>query len=451
MKKLLYLDVEWANPKNKSICQIGLVSEDFDTEEPILPELNLYVNPEDEFDDNCISVHHITKDKTAKCKNFKNIWNDIEPYFTNSIIVGHNVSGSDLNAIVKNLTRYEIDIPELYYIDTYDLSRKLIDSYEVNNYSLSSLCEYFDIDIDNEHDAFDDACACSDLLKKLVEVYELDLNNYVQHYNITNVDEFIPYVSSVEFRRQINTLYGVLCGMQMDQKIDDKETQFIINWRKNHSHYESYDSVKHIIRVIDLILEDNIITIEEINLLKEIIAEFIQNTKSSRETLATQQLQGLISGIQSDAIIDDQEIYELQKWIYKNNFLMGHYPYDLLFNAIENILEDGIITDDEKITLKNVFDEINNPLKELNNSLIEFKGHSFCLSGNFSYGSKDKVKQYIVSKGGSVDKGIKKSTNYLVIGESGSNRYSNGTYGTKVKKAKDYNITIIKESQLIDN
>ena len=39
MKKVLYLDVEWANPKNKSICQIGLVSEDFETEEPIFPEL----------------------------------------------------------------------------------------------------------------------------------------------------------------------------------------------------------------------------------------------------------------------------------------------------------------------------------------------------------------------------------------------------------------------------
>lgn len=47
MKKVLYLDIEWANSKNKSICQIGLVSEDFETEEPIFPELNLYINPED--------------------------------------------------------------------------------------------------------------------------------------------------------------------------------------------------------------------------------------------------------------------------------------------------------------------------------------------------------------------------------------------------------------------
>ena len=53
MKKVLYLDIEWANSKNKSICQIGLVSEDFETEEPIFPELNLYINPD------CKIKHHL--------------------------------------------------------------------------------------------------------------------------------------------------------------------------------------------------------------------------------------------------------------------------------------------------------------------------------------------------------------------------------------------------------
>ena len=48
MHKMLYLDVEWANSRNKSICQIGIISEDFETEDPVYPEENLYVNPEDQ-------------------------------------------------------------------------------------------------------------------------------------------------------------------------------------------------------------------------------------------------------------------------------------------------------------------------------------------------------------------------------------------------------------------
>ena len=74
MRKVLYIDVEWANSQNKSICQIGLISEDLDTGETILPELNLYVNPEDNYDDNCIAVHHITNEKTKNCKTFKDLW-----------------------------------------------------------------------------------------------------------------------------------------------------------------------------------------------------------------------------------------------------------------------------------------------------------------------------------------------------------------------------------------
>jgi len=47
MMKLTYFDVEYANSKNKSICQLGLLCEDYHTKEPILPERNIYINPDD--------------------------------------------------------------------------------------------------------------------------------------------------------------------------------------------------------------------------------------------------------------------------------------------------------------------------------------------------------------------------------------------------------------------
>ena len=125
MKKVLYLDIEWANSKNKSICQIGLVSEDFETEEPIFPELNLYINPEDQFDENCVAVHNITKSKVKDCPNFTEVWPEIEKYFTNSIIIGHNVKSSDLNAIVKNLRRYNIDIPIIIDLSGLSFTEKI--------------------------------------------------------------------------------------------------------------------------------------------------------------------------------------------------------------------------------------------------------------------------------------------------------------------------------------
>lgn len=448
MRKVLYIDVEWANSQNKSICQIGLISEDLDTGETILPELNLYVNPEDNYDDNCIAVHHITNEKTKNCKTFKDLWPSIEEYFTKSIIVGHNVCSSDLNAVVRNLKRYSIDIPEIYYIDTYELSRKFVSSIDVKDYKLTTLCKYFDIILDNNHDAFADARACSKLLKALISNYNFVLNDYIEHYDLNDIKDFIPYVSSIEFKRELNTLYGILSGIQIDNIINKKEVDYIKSWKEKHLNFIHYKSVSHIIKVIDLILEDNIITADEVLLLNSVITDYLQYVKSSKETLATQFLQGLIRGIGADKAINDTEIYKLRNWLYKNNYLQGHYPYDLLFTEINSILEDGIITLEEKSNLSKTFKTILEPIENLNNEIVLFENNTFCLSGNFSYGSKNKVMQYIISKGGIVDKNIKKSTNFLVVGEGGSSHYSNGNYGTKIKRAKELNIIIIKENQL---
>ena len=99
-------------------------------------------------------------------------------------MVGHNVASADLDALVKMLNRYNLDIPEFYYVCTYDLAKKFIPSYLISNYCMSTLCEYFDIDIDSEHNAFDDACACSDLFKQMVEEYNVDVRLYDLDMNL---------------------------------------------------------------------------------------------------------------------------------------------------------------------------------------------------------------------------------------------------------------------------
>lgn len=82
------------------------------------------------------------------------------------------------------------------------------------------------------------------------------------------------------------------------------------------------------------------------------------------------------------------------------------------------------------------------------------EGKRVCLSGNFTYGPKSAVEKHIVAHGGIMDSGVKKSTDILLIGNEGSQDYSNGNYGTKVKKAMEYNekgckIQIIKEVDFV--
>ena len=42
-----------------------------------------------------------------------------------NIIVGHNVKGCDLNAIGKNLKKYNIAVPNFQYLDTLNISKKI--------------------------------------------------------------------------------------------------------------------------------------------------------------------------------------------------------------------------------------------------------------------------------------------------------------------------------------
>lgn len=450
MKKTTYFDVEFANNKNKSICQIGIMCEDYEDGEPYYPELNLYVNPEDGFDDNCIMIHGITKAKVENEPTFVELWKTLEKYFTNTVVIGHNVKSSDLNALVKSLRRYNIDIPEMYYICTYELAKKYVPRFEVSNYSLSCLCNYFGIDIDNEHDAFDDACACSDLFKALVDKYGIDVDDCVEKYEIKETEEFSVFAANPVIRKAISEFYGIVCGITIDEKVNDLELQYIKNWKKDNAQYNSVYEIGVILSVLDDILEDGVITIDEMNQLQNVVEYFLDSVSTSLITLATQVLDGILKGIAADGSVTEDECKGLRVWLYENNYLEHHYPFDKVLKIINDILEDGTITEEESDYLLSVIDDLLNPVESLKSNVNSVNGKHVCLSGNFAYGKKVEVEKYIVERGGNIDKSVKKSTNILIIGEYESQSYSNGTYGTKVKKAielndKGCNISIVKE------
>ena len=456
INKVTYFDVEYANPKNKSICQIGLMCEDYSTGEPYLPEKDIFINPNDDFCEYCIYVHNITPQQVKNEPLFSDVWFDIEKYFTNTIVIGHNVAASDLKALEKNLNRYNIDIPELYYICTLELAKEYIPHYEVENYSLSSLCKYFDIDIDNEHNAFDDACANADLLKSLVKKYSIDINSKIKKYIPNKTTEFQKYVSSPILRKSINEFYGLLRGFSIDNQITDEEAAYIIKWKNEHMDWIAYNEIKEIITVIDEISKDGIITVEETFKLQKAVKHYLDIIKTAPVTLATQILDGILKGIIIDKEISVEESVNLKHWLYDNIYLTGHYPFDKIMDTLESVLEDSIVTQKESEYLTRFINDLLNPVELLSTQLYSIEGKSVCLSGNFEYGKKSDVEKIILEKGGIVDNSVKQTTDFLVVGASECQAFSNGTYGTKVKKAielqeKGFGIQIVKEEDLFKN
>lgn len=450
MSKITYFDVEYANNKNKSICQIGVVCEDLETGEPYYPELDMYINPEDGFDDNCTRIHNIFPETVADSPNFPEAWKTLERYFAKAIIVGHNVASSDLNALMRALSRYNIDLPELYYICTYDLSREFVPSFSVSDYSLSTLCRHFDIDMDSEHNAFDDACACADLFKELIKTYHIDVEEKVKKFIPQQAKEHTDFLANPMLRKSVNEFYGVICGFIIDSKITDEESSYIRKWRDEHLKYSHYEQIGAIIHGIDEILLDGVITLEEATQLRDVVAAYIDTVSNSMVTLSTQVLDGILKGISADGEVSEKECKMLQQWLYDCSYLSNHYPFDKITKLLEDVLADSIVTKEESEFLQKTIDELLNPVETTKVKIYGVEGKQVCLSGNFAFGKKAEVEAFIVEKGGTVTGTITRKTDMLIIGEYECQSYSNMHYGTKVKKAMEYNtngcnIQIVKE------
>lgn len=451
MQKVTYFDVEYANSNNKSICQMGIMCENYDDKEPFYPERNIYLDPEDGFDDFCIKIHGITKERIKNELTFPEVWKDIEKYFTNAVVIGHNVAAADIDSLVKSLKRYNLDIPELYYICTLEIARRYIPKYEVPNYSMFTLCKHFGICIDNEHDAFDDACANADLFNALVQTYSLDVDSLVRKYDLRDTSEFSQYVSSPLIRKSMSEFYGIIRGFSIDGEISDEEKAYIYQWRKSYSIYANRKEIADILSVLDVILADDVVTLNELSILQCSIKSYLDIISSSPVTLATQILDGILRGITVDGKITEIECKNLRQWLYDNIYLVNHFPFNKTMEILDKVLDDYIITSEESTYITSVINEMLSPVESLKSLINCVEGKHICLSGNFEYGKKCEVEKYIVERGGIIDSSLLKSTNILMIGNSECQTYSNGNYGTKVRKAIEYNekgcsIQIIKES-----
>lgn len=180
------------------------------------------------------------------------------------------------------------------------------------------------------------------------------------------------------------------------------------------------------------------------------------NIQFSTMTLALQELQKILSGILDDGIIALDEIDSLRFWLEEHRELTDVYPFGKVVKVVNSVLEDGEIDSSDIEMIKCVFLEVINPVKshsccEIITSLYE---KHVCLTGDFDFGSKEDVSRIIEKAGGIVEKSVKKSTDYVVVGSKGNANWKAGNYGAKIQKALEYidkgcRIIIIKEKEFI--
>lgn len=302
-----------------------------------------------------------------------------------------------------------------------------------------------------EHNAFDDASANSNLFKALVEKYNIDVDAHIRKYVLNEIRQFTQFAASPVIRKAISEFFGVIRGFSIDNVINSAEYNYIVKWYNDYSVYVNQKDISSIISILGEILKDKIVTIEEIVDLQTVIKAYLDVVSSSPITLAKQILDGILKGITVDGEISEIECKNLRQWLYDNIYLSDHFPFNKTIEMLDKVLADSIITEEESIYMTKVISDMLNPVEVLKSQIYSVNGKHICLSGNFEFGQKSDVAEYVISKGGLIDSTVKKTTDVLIIGNCECQAYSNGTYGTKVKKAMEYNdngctIQIVKES-----
>lgn len=167
LKNFIAFDVETANSSRHSICSVGMV---IVKEGEIVDSIYQLINPEEEFDEFNIAIHHITPDDVKNSPKFDEFYNSIRDKIDNQLMVAHYLA-FDGYALRDSLTKYETQPCNNQLLCTYQLSKRLLQG--KTSYSLNTLGQHYEIELTHHHHALSDAKACAELMLKLADEHEL--------------------------------------------------------------------------------------------------------------------------------------------------------------------------------------------------------------------------------------------------------------------------------------
>lgn len=170
--RFVVVDVETANPRFSSICQIGLVQ--FDGGQEIASELT-YVDPEDHFDPINSKIHGITATSVSGARTFPELRDWLGEWVGGQYVVSH--SSFDRTAFSQAFARHGVAPVECRWIDSAAVARRTWAQFSHRGYGLKSLADHFGISFVH-HNALHDARTAGQILLRAFAESGLGLEHF---------------------------------------------------------------------------------------------------------------------------------------------------------------------------------------------------------------------------------------------------------------------------------
>ena len=283
-----------------------------------------------------------------------------------------------------------------------------------------------------------------------------------------------PLTEAFSFSREklkaIHGLRGILTGVMADKRLNEEEFLFLDVWLKSQQYLAEDPDVVDILRLVGDILEDGQISAEALTGMQDRIEQFISAKDTGETDLVgrSDELVGFLAGLAADGILNDMEISALSAWLDSNAEVKDKWPASVIVGRLESILEDGIVTEEERTDLLTTVNQCIGP--EFDSSevtvqastavwedqieALDFEGSRFCLTGDFVSGDRDSVDTMLKCQGATTQPNVNKDVDYLVIGTLASRNWLYTSHGRKIEKAlllkrQGVEVTIITERTLL--
>ena len=260
--------------------------------------------------------------------------------------------------------------------------------------------------------------------------------------------------------RQISELLGFCLGLVADGKIDQSEAESLHAWlitqeKVGNPHVETLRAK------VGQMLEDGVLDASESAELMRLVCNLIDSHSDaevpldrdgtpifSLDTYQISALLGLCRGLIADGKIDQREADTLHALLRVSEKTIENPVITAFQEKLKPFLGKKLKKAGSRVQLLQLLSELVGGQMEVGECLhattlwlddpppeVVFEDRKFCLTGKFSYGTRNQCEDDVRSHRGICQASPSKTTNYLVIGSYAEGTWIQSAYGRKVEKA----------------